>query len=61
MASKVTWDTIYRDFKSKYPRLSKEAIYFKPHDYLTIKIWFKVKPEIMTYDYMTKQCIIVKN
>lgn len=61
MASKVTWDDIYKDFKTRCPRLAKETRYFKPCDYLTIKIWLKCEPEIIVYDYLTKRCTFVNN
>ena len=59
MNKKITWGVIYDDFKDHYPRLSKKAVDYRPHDYLTIKIWFDEEPLAMTYDYMTKRCVIV--
>lgn len=58
MNNKITWDEIYLDFKRHYPRLSKKALRFKPHDYLMIKIWFDEEPSVMTFDYATKRCVI---
>lgn len=50
---KITWNVIFKDFKGRHPKLSKNAIHFEPYDYATILIWF-VGGKKMTYDYDSK-------
>ena len=36
---KVTWKDIFNNFKSVYPRLSKEARDYRPYNYMSIVIY----------------------
>lgn len=58
MGKKITWGEIYRDFRSRFPRLKDQVLDYRPHDYLTIKIWCK-DDLVVTYNYMTKSCDVV--
>lgn len=40
MSKKITWDVIYKDFKSRHPNLSREVEYWCPHSYVSIKLYF---------------------
>lgn len=40
MRDVVSWDDLYKTFKTKFPNISKGAIYFRPFDFMTIEIWF---------------------
>ena len=55
MGKKITWEQIYKDFKSRYRNLMKEVLDYRPHDYLTIKLYLK-SGRRMTYNYETKEC-----
>lgn len=48
-SKKVTWEDLYKLFKTKFPRISKNAVFFRPYDYMTIKIWFD-DGRLATYD-----------
>jgi hypothetical protein len=52
MTSKITWADVYKDFRSRYPRLKKKAVHYRPHNYLTILLIFDDGKK-MLYDYMT--------
>lgn len=54
MSGKITWYDIYKDFKNTYSVLGKEAIQYRPHNFLTIKIWFK-DGRIGLYNFMRKE------
>lgn len=41
MNKKITWTTIYNDFKRRHPNLRKDVTYWCPLDYLTIELYFK--------------------
>ena len=36
---KVTWKDIFNNFKSVYPRLSKEAQDYRPYNYMSIVVY----------------------
>ena len=36
---KVTWKDIFNNFKSVYPRLSKEAQDYRPYNYMSIIVY----------------------
>lgn len=38
---KMSWHKLYKQFKTKFPRISKEAIYFRPYGFMAIEIWFE--------------------
>lgn len=57
-ARKVAWKDIFENFKMVYPRLSKEAKDFKPHDYMSIMI-FMTDGSKMIYDGMAKRAKMV--
>lgn len=52
MEKKVTWNTVYRDFKKHFPRMSKEVLNYDPCDYMTIKIYLK-QGRALTYNMKT--------
>lgn len=52
MQKKVTWEMIFKDFKSRHPNLQKEVTYWRPRDYLTIELWMD-DGSTMSYDYRT--------
>lgn len=41
MAKKITWDDIYKDFRSRHPNLRKMVTYWHPCDYATIMLYFE--------------------
>ena len=51
---KVTFMDIYKDFKERFPNLSKKVSYWKPSGYLSICIFFTDESQ-MTYDYLYKK------
>ena len=38
---KVTWKDIFNNFKSVYPRLSKEAQDYRPYNYMSIVVYLQ--------------------
>lgn len=51
---KVTWRTIFEEFKNKHPEMSNDIISYRPSTYMEIAIKFKDDRE-MTYNYETKE------
>ena len=60
MSKKILWEDIYKDFRSKFPNFRKEVLGFRPHDYLTIKLWVKGGRKA-TYNYATKECRFISS
>lgn len=54
MNKKVTWLEIYRDFQSRFPRLSKKAVHFQANGYMSIIVYF-IDGTTMVYDYMEQR------
>ena len=59
MGTKITWETIYKDFGSKYPTLRKRVMGWQPYGYLTIVLTCDEGVKIV-YDYLKKQCFFLK-
>lgn len=51
---KITWEDIYKEFKLKFPRLGKEAIYYRPANYLTIDVQLNDNKKVQ-YDYLNNK------
>ncbi len=51
---KITFTDIYKDFKKRFPNLSKKTEDWRPNGYLSILIFFKDSSE-MVYDYLWKK------
>ena len=45
---KVTWKDIFNNFKSVYPRLSKEAQDYRPYNYMSIVVYLEDEPRLFT-------------
>lgn len=58
MVKKITFDDVYKDFRSHYPTLRKHAIGWQPYGYLSILVLLDDKIKVK-YDYMRKQCEFV--
>ena len=41
MSKKLTWDKIYKDFKTQYVSMGKNIVWWHPHDFAAIKLYFK--------------------
>lgn len=54
MSKKITWADIYKDFRQRLPTLSKQAIEYRPHDYMTIIVYLKDGSK-MLYDGLQKR------
>lgn len=50
MSKKITWNVIYKDFKSRHPSLRKEVVYWRPYDYATILLYMS-DGRYATYNY----------
>ena len=57
---KITWDTIYQDFKQRHPHLAKDVIRWKPCGYLKITIYVIGGMEL-EYDYWFHKATIRKD
>ena len=55
--SKISWESLYENFKSIYPRLSRSSIYFRPFGYMSIVVYFEDGMK-MVYDDLRKQAHI---
>lgn len=51
---KVSWRDIFDNFKTVYPTLSKNARDFRPHDYMSIIVYFRDGSQ-MIYDDVRKR------
>lgn len=52
--SKISWESLYENFKSIYPRLSRSSVYFRPFGYMSILVYFEDGMR-MVYDDLRKQ------
>ena len=50
MDKKVTWDTVFKDFKRRHPNLAKMVTRYRPYKFLTILIYF-CDGSKMAYDF----------
>ena len=57
---KVTWEIIYKEFRSRYPRLKKLVLGYTPYDVATILLIFPDHLR-MIYDYDTKRLSILSS
>lgn len=55
--SKISWESLYENFKSIYPRLSRSSVYFRPFGYMSILVYFEDGMR-MVYDDLRKQAHI---
>lgn len=55
--SKISWENLYENFKSIYPRLSRSSVYFRPSGYMSIIVYFEDGMK-MVYDDLKKQAYI---
>lgn len=55
--SKISWESLYENFKSIYPRLSRSSVYFRPFGYMSIVVYFEDGMK-MVYDDLRKQAHI---
>lgn len=55
--SKISWESLYENFKSIYPRLSRSSVYFRPFGYMSIVVYFEDGMK-MIYDDLRKQAYI---
>lgn len=51
---KVTWKDIFENFKSVYPRLSKEAQDYRPYNYMSIVIYLEDGSRVVYDDLMKR-------
>ena len=51
---KVTWKDIFNNFKSIYPRLSKEAQDYRPYNYMSIVVHLEDGTKVI-YDDVAKR------
>ena len=51
--NKVTWEVIFQEFKSRYPKLSKSVSHWNPYDYAEILITLKDNTKLI-YNYDEK-------
>lgn len=50
MSNKVTWNSIYSDFRQRHPNLQKHVAYWRPYDYATIILYMDDNYKF-TYNY----------
>lgn len=58
MEKKITWNEIYKDFRSRHPTSKNLVMDWRPYDILTIKI--KLSNGLtLAYNYDTKWCKVL--
>lgn len=55
---KVTWRDVFDHFKAVYPTLAKSAKDFRPHDYMSIVVYFEDGSKMM-YDDVRKRAKLI--
>ena len=55
--SKISWESLYENFKSIYPRLSRSSVYFRPFGYMSKLVNFEDGMR-MVYGDLRKQAHI---
>ncbi len=55
--SKISWESLYKNFKSIYPRLSRSSVSFRPAGYMSISVYFEDGTR-MIYDDLKKRARI---
>ena len=56
--NKISWESLYENFKSIYPRLSRSSVYFRPNGYMRIAVYFEDGMK-MVYDDLQKHAYII--
>ena len=51
--NKITWEVIFQEFKSRYPKLSKSVSHWNPYNYAEILITLKDNTKLI-YNYDEK-------
>lgn len=54
MSKKITWKEVYKDFRSRHPQARKDVVYWHPHDYATIMLYFADGTK-GTYNYIDRK------
>lgn len=52
-SSKITWEVIFKEFKIRYPKLSKSVSHWKPYNYAEVLIILKDNTNLI-YNYDEK-------
>ena len=58
MGQKISWRMVLDDFKMVFPNRRKEVVDYRPHDFMTIKLWFK-DGSTATYNGLTRKLIFL--
>ena len=56
--SKISWKSLYENFKAVYPRLGKSSVSFRPAGYMSITVFFEDGSRMM-YDDLRKKAYVV--
>ena len=59
MSKKITWDEVYKDFKSRHPNMRKEVVHWQPYDYATIVLYFADGSK-GTYNFIERRVKLLK-
>lgn len=54
MSRKITWADIYKDFRQRLPTLSKLAVEYRPHDFMTIAVYLRDGKKVL-YDGLQRR------
>ena len=57
--SKLTFEMIYKDFRTRHPHMAKEVVHWRPNDYMEIRI-FLDDGMILRYSYWDHKATICK-
>lgn len=59
MSNKLQWEDVYKDFRTRHPNLCKGVVYWCPHDYAVIKIFFD-DGKLGIYSYLEHKVVFLK-
>ena len=59
MANKITWQSVFADFKSRFPNFKKQVVHWHPHDFLTIKLYLENGDKCI-YNYADHRIVFIK-
>lgn len=59
MAKKITWQSVYDDFKKRYPNFKKQVMHWQPYDFLTIMLYLDDGNKCI-YNYTDHRIVFVK-
>ena len=60
MKTKITWEMVYKDFRSRFPNFKKHVIHWHPHNFLMIKLYLDDGKKCI-YNYEEHRVTFIKD